>query len=116
MISDKRVYYCSKSTYESKLSTYNSKCNLNFSDISQKIEIMNNDQDKGNKVNCSDIERYSNDCERCFDAAKDLLYDGFQNSTSKFPYDYNQSMTKADELVKKAKELLQTVKNKSLCN
>lgn len=116
MISDRRVYYCSKSTYQSKLSTFQSKCSLNFPDINQKLNIMSNEQEKKNKVNCSEIERHSNDCERCFDSAKDLLSDGFSGSSGKFPEEYNTSYSKAEETMKKAKELLQTVKSKSLCN
>ncbi|HTI07026.1 MAG TPA: hypothetical protein VL832_00685 [Puia sp.] len=116
MIGAKRVYYGSKSTYESRLSTFKSKADLNFPDMNQKLDIMNNDQDKGNKVNCSDIERIRDDAERCVNAAKDLLYDGFSNSLDKFPDEYNDVFTKAMDTMKKAKDLLDTVKNKSLCN
>lgn len=116
MISAKRVYYGSKSTYESRLSTFKSKADLNFADMNQKLDIMNNDQDKGNKVNCSDIERIRDDAERCVNAAKDLLYDGFSNSLDKFPDEYNDIYMKATDTMKKAKDLLETVKNKSLCN
>jgi hypothetical protein len=116
MISDRRVYFCSKSTYQSKLSTFLSKCDLNFPDMNQKLGIMNNEQDKKNKVGCSDIERISNDCERCFDAARDLLSDGFSGSSGKFPDEYARSYSRAEETMKRAKDLLQTVKGKSLCN
>jgi hypothetical protein len=116
MVGDRRVFYCSKSTYQSKLSTFLSKCDLNFSDINQKLNIMNNEQDKKNKVSCSEIERYSNDCERCFDSAKDLLSDGFSGSSGKFPEEYSRSYAKGEETMKKAKDLLQTVKSRNLCN
>jgi hypothetical protein len=116
MIGDRRVYYCSKSTYQSKLSTFLSKCDLNFPNMNQKLEIVNKEQDKKNKVSCSDIERFSNDCERCFDAARDLLSDGFSGSSGKFPEDYSIPYGKAEDTMKKAKDLLQTVKSKSLCN
>jgi uncharacterized protein YoxC len=49
-------------------------------------------------------------------AGKDLLYDGFANSTDKFPDEYNTVYTKAQELLKKAKSLLENVKSKNLCN
>lgn len=116
MISDRRVYYGSKNYYDSRLSTFKSKASLNFPDIDQKLAIIEKDVNDGKKVSCSDIERYSNDCERCVDAGKDLLYDGFSNSTDKFPDEYNTIYTKAQELLKRAKALLETAKSKSLCN
>ncbi len=116
MISDRRVYYGSQSTYKSKLSTFQSKCDLNFPDINQKLSIMNSEQDKDNKVNCSDIEKYGDDCERCFNEAKDLLNDGFSGSSSKFPELYSRAYSNAEETMKKARELLKTVKSKNLCN
>ena len=116
MISDRRVYYGSKSYYDSRLSTFKSKSNLNFPDIDQKLSIIEKDINDGKKVSCSDIEGYSNDCERCVDAGKDLLYDGFSNSTDKFPDEYNTIYTKAQDLLKRAKALLETAKSKNLCN
>lgn len=116
MIDDRRVYYGSKSNYESYLSTFKSKCNLNFPDINQKLDISYNEQNNGKKVNCTDIENYSNDCEKCFEAAKTLLYYGFSNSTYKFPVEYNELYNNAEKTFKKAKELLESVKYKNLCN
>lgn len=116
MISDRRAYYGSSSTYKSKLSTFRSKCDLNFPEINQKLAIMNSEQDKNNKVNCSDIEKYGDDCERCFNEAKDLLNDGFSGSTSKFPEEYSTTYSNAEETMKKARELLKNVKSKNLCN
>lgn len=116
MIGDRRVYYGSSSTYRDRLNTFKSKCDANFPDINQKLDVLNNEQNKGNKVSCSDIESHSNACERCYNAAKDLLNDGFSNSSSKFPDEYDQTYKKAEDTVKKAKELLTTVKGKSLCN
>lgn len=116
MISDRRVYYGYSTTYKSKLSSFGSKCKLNFPDINQKLSIMNSEQERNNKVSCSDIERYGDDCERCFNEAKDLLYDGFSNNTSKFPDDYSRTYSNAEETMKKARELLKNVKSKNLCN
>ncbi len=87
-ISDRRVYYCSKSTYESRLSTFNSKCALNFADINQQLNILLNTMGNKTPVSCSDIDRYGDDCERCFSAAKDLYYDGFRSTSTYFPYPY----------------------------
>jgi hypothetical protein len=115
MISARRVFYCSKDTYVGRLRTFNSKADLNFPDIDQKLSIMEKDVNDGKKVNCSDIEKYSNDCERCVDASKDLLGDGFSNSTDKFPKDYNDIYIKAQDLFKRAKDLLDAAKSKSLC-
>lgn len=116
MISDRRVYYGYQSTYKSKLSTFQSKCDLNFPDINQKLGIMNSDLEKDNKVNCSDIEKYGDDCERCFNEAKDLLNDGFSGSSSKFPEQYSKAYSNAEETMKRARELLKIVKSKNLCN
>lgn len=116
MIGDRRVYYGSINAYRDRLSTFKSKCDLNFPDINQKLDIMHNEQNKGNKVSCSDIESHSNACERCYDSAKDLLNDGFSNSSYKFPDEYDQTYKNAEGTFKKAKELLSTVKGKSLCN
>lgn len=115
MIGDRRVYYGSIGTYRDRMSTFKSKCDLNFPDINQQLDILNNAQNKGDKVSCPDIEKPSNDCERCYDAAKDLLNDGFSNSSYKFPYEYEQTYKKAEETLKKGKELLSTVKGKNLC-
>jgi|GEM_PF-2039467 len=116
MISDRRVYYGSKSYYDSRLSTFKSKASLNFPDIDQKLTLIEKDINDGKKVSCSDIERYSNDCERCVDAGKDLLYDGFSNSNEKFPEEYSTPYIRAQDLLKRAKALLETAKSKSLCN
>lgn len=116
MISDRRVYYGSKNYYLSRLSTFKSKSDLNFPDIDQKISIIERDINDGKKVSCSDIEKYSNDCERCVDASKDLLSDGFGNSSDKFPSEYNDIFTKAQDLMKRAKAALDNAKSKNLCN
>ncbi len=117
MIDSRKVYFCPKDPYEGYLKTFTSKCNIDFSDINQKNLIkMNEDQNNGIKVNCSDIEKNSNDCERCFEAAKDLLEYGFHDNLDYFPKEYNESFDKAKETIKKAKELLENVKNKNLCN
>jgi Novel toxin 16 len=115
-IEKRNVYYCSKSTYESRLSTFNSKARLNFEEIEEKIKSSEDDLKDGKKINCSDIEQKGNDCERCADAAKDLLADGFSNSDDKFPVAYKQIYEKAQELQKKAKEVLEAAKEKQLCN
>jgi hypothetical protein len=117
MIDSRRVYYGSKSTYESRLSTFKGKSDpLNFPDIDQKLSIAENAISDGKKIDCSEIEKYSNDCEYCVGAAKDLLSDGFSNSEDKFPKEYNDIYTKAQELLKRAKEILETAKSKELCN
>jgi hypothetical protein len=116
MIEGREVYYCSKSTYESRLNTFRSKSNLNFSEIQEKIGTAENDVLGGKKIDCSDIESRGNDCERCADAAKDLLSDGFSGSSDKFPDEYNKIYVKALELQKRAKEVVDLAKEKELCN
>jgi hypothetical protein len=39
MIGDRRVYYGSISTYRDRLSTFKSKCDVNFPDLNQKLDI-----------------------------------------------------------------------------
>jgi hypothetical protein len=116
-IDNRRVYYCSKSTYDSRLSTFQSKArDVNLPDIEQKIAIAENDVLAGKKIDCSDIERKGNDCERCADAAKDLFSDGFSGSSDKFPDEYNNIYQKALELQKRAKGVVDLAKEKELCN
>jgi hypothetical protein len=117
MISDRRVYYGSKSDYASYLSTFTSKCtrDVNFPDLNQKIDVMNSDSGRGTKINCSDLEKYGNDSERCFNSAKDLKRYGFSDSSSKFPDEYAKSYDTAERTMNKARDLLRTVKDKSLC-
>lgn len=115
MISDRQVYYGSKNDYTSKLSTFRSKCNLNFPDLDQKLGVMDYDQDKGKKVNCTNIEKYGNESEKCFNESIDLLNYGFARSSSKFPEEYSTTSRKAEDTMKKAKGLLKTVKDKKLC-
>lgn len=114
-ISDRRVYYCSKSTYESRLSTFNSKCNLNFPDINQQLNILLNNMGNKTPVSCSDIDRYGDDCERCFAAAKDLYYDGFRSTSSYFPYPYQETMDKAESTYKSARSLKEMAYKDNLC-
>jgi hypothetical protein len=118
MISDQRVFYGSKSDYQSKLSTFLAKCerDINFPDINQKLDVLNSEQDKKNKVSCSDIERNGNDSEKCFQAGKDLLRYGFADSSSKFPAAYSKPYGDGERTMNKAKELLKVVKSKELCN
>jgi hypothetical protein len=110
-ISALRVYYGSRSDYSSYLSTFNSKCDLNFPNMNQKIDAMSREKD----INCSDLEKYGNDSERCFNAAKDLRRYGFADSSSKFPSDYAKSYDTAEKTMNKAREVFKTLKDKSLC-
>lgn len=116
MISSKRVYYCSKSTYASRLNSFNSKCNLNFPNINLQLDVMRNEFNKGTKVDCDDIDDYYDDCKECYDRAKDLLSDGYSNSDSKFPNDYSAILNTAKATYEKAYNLLQEIKSKSLCD
>ena len=114
-ISDKRVYYCSKSTYESRLSTFNSKCNLNFQDINQQLNVLLNEMGNKKPVSCYDIDHYGDDCERCFAAAKDLYYDGFRSNSSYFPQPYQETMDKAESTYKSARSLKEMAGKDNLC-
>ena len=118
MISYKRVYYgSSKRDYDSYLSTFRSKCekDLDFNNLNQKLDAINYEQGKGNKVSCSDLEKHGNDAERCLNTAKDLLRYGFSGSSSKFPDEYTKAYENAEKGTARARDLLKTVKDKSLC-
>ncbi len=114
----RRVYYGSKRDYDSYLSTFQSKCekDVDFNNLNQKLDAINYEQGRGSKVSCSDLEKYGNDAERCFNAAKDLRRYGFLDSTSKFPVEYAKSYEAAEKMTAKARDLLKTVKDKSLCS
>jgi hypothetical protein len=116
MIGARRVYYCQTSTYVGRLSTFNSKCQLNFPDMDQKLTIYTKDLNDSKTVPCSDVERYRNDSERCVDAGKDLLYDGFSDSSYKIPEEYSITYGKAREVFKKGKDVYDTAKGRTLCN
>ncbi|WP_299456305.1 hypothetical protein [uncultured Microscilla sp.] len=114
-IKDKRVFYCSVSNYNSKLARFKDKCKLRFQDIKRDLTIMKKEYDKGNKVNCSKIQRYESDCEKCYEKAKELLSYGFSGSTSKMPDDYLKILKKAEKNFRQAKDLHSKVKGKKLC-
>jgi hypothetical protein len=79
--------------------------------MNQKIDAMS----RGKDINCSGLEKYGNDSERCFNAAKDLRRNGFADSSSKFPNDYAKSYDTAEKTMNRAREVLKTLKDKSLC-
>jgi len=112
----KKVYYSSPNTYANRLGSYQSKCaNYNFDNINNKLDALNNDQNNNKKVRCSDIESYKNECLDCAYVAKSLLNDCFLNNIDRFPGEYNKSLVSAEKAAQKAQDLLQTIKNKSLC-
>jgi hypothetical protein len=116
MIGDRRVYYgCSKSTYDGRVNAFKS-TDPNFPDIDQKLSIMEKDWNDGKKINCSDIEKFIDDCQHCSDAGYSLMNDGFSGSSDKFPAEYNKKYMRAQELLKRAKDLLDAAKSKDLCN
>jgi hypothetical protein len=116
-IRTKLVYYGSVDTYKSRLSTFNSKCtqDINIGATKSKLDDMNQEQNDGKKINCSDIEQHGDNLARCYAAATDLLNDGFAGSSDKFPGEYAEILRQADQTGKQAKDLLSTVNDKSLC-
>lgn len=115
MIGARRVFHCSLSTYQSELSTYQSKCSLNFPDMNQKLTIMEKESENNEKVDCSSIDKYGDDSERCYESAKTLFADGFLRTPSKFPEDYSDVYGKSESTMKKARSLVATAKSKNLC-
>lgn len=117
MIGLKQVFHCDRSAYDSKLNTFNSKCNgLNFSSIDSALDGMERDIKDKKEVDCDDLEDYRDDCQRCLDAAEDLLRTGFQNSSSKFPSKYKDVMEMADDNYARAKILHDDAEDDDLCD
>ncbi len=117
-IETKKVYYGSVDTYKSRLTTFTSKCtqDISIDDIKEKIKSLDSDQNDGKKVDCSEIDKSADKLARCFEAANDLLGDGFSGSSDKFPGQYAEILNQADKSRTKAKDLLSTVKSKDLCS
>lgn len=116
MITDKRVYYGDPSTYKSRISTAKSKCDLNFPNMNQKIDISNREISNGNKIRCSDIEDYQDDADYCYRAVNELYESNFSRSFSSFPEKYDQWLRDSSGVLQKAKDLISTAKYKDLCD
>ena len=119
----KNYYYCSKSDYNNKLRSFRDKCprvfgedRNKFAEIDQDLNIKNNELIAGKKVDCDRIEDYMEDCEECFEAAEELLDDGFENDTKKFPSSYGQFLKSSITTFDKAEALLKKLKDKNLCD
>ena len=116
-ISDRRVYHSDRRTYDGKLNTFNSKCgSLNFSSIDSALDAMERDIKAKKKVDCDELEEYRDDCQRCVEAAEDLKRTGFQNSSSKFPGEYAEVLSDADDNYVRAKILLDDAEDDDLCD
>lgn len=117
MISAKRVYYCSKSTYSSVLSKYTSKCDrLDLNRIKQKMASLKNDFNRGNEVDCDILIDYIGDCEECADAVDDLIKYGFKNSSSYTPPAFSSRKKSVEDVQIDLEELVDDVKGESLCD
>ena len=113
----KEVYYCSKSTYDSRLRTYESKCErLDTRRIKDQLEDMLDDMEDGKKVDCDDIEDWAEDCEECYEAAKDLYDDCFKRSSSYMPEDYYDKMEAAKDMMEEAEKLKDMAEDDDLCD
>jgi hypothetical protein len=122
-IRDRRVYYGSKDTYESKLSTFNSKCsgstldaaNRGLDELNTAFNKIASDTASTEKIDCSDIEDHVEACQTCSESANALLYDGYQNNVDYMPREYFNTWDSSEKIVKKGQELLAKVKEKNLC-
>lgn len=122
-IKDRKVFYCSKSTYESKLGSFNSKCKSSdlekwegdlkkLEDSYNKIASSSSSTDK---INCSEIETIIRNCEYASEAAEILMKDCYKNNTDLFPKEYFNRWDQSEKVLKKAQDLLKKVKDKSRC-
>lgn len=117
MISARRVYYCSKSTYEGAVRQYESKCSsLNFNQIKQKSDAMKYDFNKGEKIDCDELEDLEEDCEECAYAARQLIEYAFKNSSSYTPTEFSDLREKAEEMQKLLEEQRKQADGKDLCD
>ncbi len=117
MINDKRVYYCSKSTYEGVLRQYDSKCgSLDFNQVKQKLDSKKYDLSKGLKVDCDLLEDLMEDCKECAYAAKQLIDYGFKGSSSYTPTEYSTKLEKAEEMQKLLEDQHEIAEDKDLCD
>ena len=117
MISDRRVYYCSKSTYAGALSQYKSKCDrLDLNRMKQKMSSLKYEFGKGNKIDCDILEDYVKDCEECAYAIDDLIKYGFKNSSSYTPKEFSDRKKAVEDVQIDMEELLSDTKSKKLCD
>ncbi len=116
-ISDKKVFYTTKSAYESALSNFNYKCPLSRTEtIKDKVEDMQDDFEDKKPVDCDALEDYIEECEKCQDEAEDFLDDCFNDNVSNMPLEYFNMFDKSGTVWKQAKDLLSKVKSASLCD
>lgn len=117
MIDAKRVYYCSKSTYEGALRQYDSKCgSLDFNQVKQKLDSKKYDLSKGLKVDCDLLEDLAEDCKECAYAAQQLIDYGFKGSSSYTPTEYSTKLEKAEEMQELLEEQHELAEDKDLCD
>lgn len=115
-IKNKKVFYCSKSTYESKLGSFNSKCKS--SDLEKweaSVKKLEESVNKGEKISCSEIEGLIRNCEYASEAAEILMKECYKNNTDLLPTEYFSRWDYSEKVLKKAKDLLKKAKDKSLC-
>lgn len=116
MIYDKRVYYCSKSTYEGALRQFDSKCSLDLNQVKQKLDAMKYDFNKGEKIDCDALEDLEEDCDDCAAAARDLINYGFKNSSSYTPREYSDRLEAMENMKTLLEDLREDADDKDLCD
>lgn len=115
-IKDKKVFYCSKSTYESKLGSFNSKCKTgDLEKWDASVKKLEESVNKGEKISCSEIEGLIRNCEYASEAAEILMKECYKNNTDLFPTEYFSRWDYSEKVLKKAQDLLKKAKDKSLC-
>ena len=116
-VAERAVFYSSKSTYESAMRDYISKCrSLNFSKIEDALEDMERDYKSGKEIDCDDLEKFMEDCEGCVSEAKSLIQYAFDGSSGKTPEDVQEAKDESESLIELAEEILKEAKSKDLCD
>lgn len=115
-IDDKKVFYTTKSSYESALSNFKYKCSLSRTeDIEDDLEDMQDDFEDKKAIDCDDLEDFIDECQKCQDAAADFLDDCFNDDLDNMPEEYFKMSYDSENVWKQAKDLLSKVKSESLC-
>lgn len=115
-IKDKMVFYCSKSSYEGYLRDYDNKCKaLNTSNIESTLSNLEREISNGKQVDCSELARYTRDCEECYNVAYNFIRYAFNDRSDNIPFDVHKRYKDAEALKDLSKRLADRARSNSLC-
>ena len=116
MLSNKRIFYTDRNTYENRLSSYKDKCvQLSFNSIQQQIDAAKVALGGTEKFDCSPLDTVVNSTYDCFQAIKSLRDDAYRNVADRMPDEFVQMDTSSNEAYDKAKELRGQASDRNMC-